>query len=50
MWLGELADWYGTGSVDTDDELMEVKTFSQTPDLKARVVYRTVGLMRLHEK
>lgn len=46
MWLGALVDWYGTGSGQTDDELMEVKTYSETPDLKGRNSLKTVGLMR----
>lgn len=51
MWLGALADWYGTGSADTHDQnLMTVKTFDKTDDTKGRFSRRTVGLMRLHNK
>lgn len=55
MWLGELVDWYGTGSgsgsVDTaDDEVMVVKNYTETKDLKGRAVFREVMLMRLHNK
>lgn len=46
MWLGELADFVGTGtgSSGDDTEIMEVMTYSETPDLKARNVRREVGL------
>lgn len=50
MWLGELADWYGTGSgsgeTDNDSELMEVATYDETVDLKGRNVRRMVGLVK----
>lgn len=50
MWLGELADWYGTGSGSNfpDELLYEVKTFQKTPDIKGRAIRRIVGIMRLH--
>ncbi len=41
--------WYGTGSSGVPNELMEVKTFNLTPDLKARNQRRELGLMRLHD-
>lgn len=44
--LGELDDWYGTGSVGDDVELMQVATYSEVPDLKNRVARRTVGLVK----
>ena len=44
MWLGELADWLGTGSGADDEEIMEVMTYSETPDVKNRFSTRTVGL------
>ncbi len=51
MWLGKLADWYGTGSADTVDQyLMVVKSFNKTPDQQRRFYRRTVGLMRYHNK
>ena len=50
MWLGELEDWLGVGSGGTDNEMMEVKTYADTPDIKGRFTMRTVGLMRLHSK
>lgn len=51
MWLGELADWYGTGSgsAGDDDELMEVVTYNETPDLKNRHFRREVGLKRFRD-
>jgi hypothetical protein len=45
MWLGELADWYGTGSAGDDSGVMEVLTYNETPDLKKRNYRRTVGLV-----
>ena len=50
MWLGSLEDWLGIGSGCSDDELMEVKTYGETPDIKNRFTQKTVGLMRLHSK
>ena len=50
MWLGDLDDWLGVGSGGTDNELMEVKAYNETPDLKGRFTQKTVGLMRLHSK
>jgi hypothetical protein len=51
LWLGNLVQWYGTGTGSSlaDEELMEVKTYDETPDLKDRGVFRIVGLMRLHQ-
>jgi len=46
MRLGTLSDWQGTGSNQMDTELMLVKTFNYTPDVKERDAYRCVGLMR----
>lgn len=48
MWLGTQADWLGTGSGSglDDSEVMEVKTYDETPDLKGRLAQRTVGLAR----
>lgn len=46
MWLGELEDWYGTGTAPDDSEVMTVKTFNKTPDIKGRVFRRELGLMR----
>ena len=44
MWLGELDDWVGTGSGGNDDELMEVVSYDETEDIKARNKRRTVTL------
>ena len=46
MWLGALADLPGTTQVPEAD-WMVVKSFSKTLDIKARVAFRQVGLMRL---
>ena len=52
MWLGTLAEWVGTGtgSGASDEELHEVKTISETEDIKGRNIRRELGLMRLHNK
>lgn len=50
MWKGELADWYGTGSAGDDSELMEVVTYAEADDLKARETRRQVGLKRYQDK
>lgn len=50
MWLGTLEEWLGTGSGLTDTELCVVKTFRDTPDLKARASFKEAGLMRYHGK
>lgn len=46
MWLGELEDWIGTGSgsAGSDDEVMRVVSYNETPDVKGRKFYREVGL------
>lgn len=44
MWLGALADWYGTGSAGDETEVMEVASYKETPDIKDRVSRREVGL------
>jgi hypothetical protein len=36
MWLGELEDWYGTGSAGDDSGLMVVVSFSNIPNTKGR--------------
>lgn len=52
LWLGNLNDWYGTGSgLSRADELLhEVKTFQTTPDVKGRASRRVAGVMRLHQR
>lgn len=46
MWLGALRDWYGTGSSsgNSDEELMEVVAYKDTPDVKARHSFKQVTL------
>lgn len=46
MWLGTLSNWVGTGSAGTDDEVMMVRVFNKTPDIKGRCYRRTVGLSK----
>jgi hypothetical protein len=46
MWLGELADWTGTGSGGQDDEVMKVVSSSTQRDIKGRVTRRTVALQK----
>ena len=48
MWKGGLDDLAGT-SVTPDDDLMQVVTNNETPDLKARATRRTVGLIRFRD-
>ena len=49
MWLGELSEWYGTGSGSAnqtdEDELHEVQLSRVTPDLKARNKHYHHGLV-----
>jgi hypothetical protein len=51
MWLGPISEWLGTGSLeeDTHSGVMEVRSYSETPDIKGRFTFRVVGLMRLHD-
>lgn len=49
MWLGELADWYGSGSGGVDDEVMEVVTRNRVPDLKGRVTRYEYGLAKYRD-
>ena len=49
LWLGALADWYGTGSGGDDTELMRVAIYDETPDLKGRGKHRVVGLQRYRD-
>lgn len=46
LWLGDVGDWYGTGSEGDDTEVLQVVRRRTTPDLKARATRRTLGLMR----
>lgn len=47
LFKGALADWVGTGSgsAGDGDELMQVATFSEVPDLKGRFTRRVAGLV-----
>lgn len=50
MWLGALADWYGTGSgVAGDGEVMWVVKKISVPDIKNRVSRREVWLSRFQK-
>lgn len=44
MWLGELADWYGTGSNDNTESIMEVLSYKETPDIRNRGIRYSVSL------
>lgn len=50
MWLGQLKDLAGTsGPLDqTPDGLMMVKAQNYTVDIKNRVTFRSVGMLRYH--
>jgi len=56
IWLGTLEEWYGTagtgsgsGSTAVDDELMVIRTYTETPDVKGRFSEKTIGMQRLHQ-
>jgi len=49
MWLGELADWYGSGSGTNDDEVMWVVRQINVPDIKNRVARREVWLSKAQD-
>lgn len=49
MWLGALADWAGTGSAGYDDDVMEVVSVKDIPDLKSRMHRYKLGLQRLKD-
>lgn len=44
LWLGPLADYYGTGGDDV--EFVEVVSVARTPDLKNRAIRRELGVRR----
>ena len=50
MWLGLVSEWSGQNFIGTgtspDEELMVVKLYNQTNDIKGRASFRQVGLMR----
>lgn len=46
MALGRISRWPGTDRNVDDNELMQVMTYREVPDLKNRTFRRTVGLMR----
>jgi len=52
LWQGELCDWVGTGSglSHDDEEIYEVKTYDQDPDIKGRAQFRQLGIMRLRAR
>lgn len=52
LWLGTLAQWNGTGpgsGQEIPNRLIEVKTYSETPDIKGRNSFKTVGLLRFRD-
>ncbi len=53
MWLGNLSDWPDGQDPRTaadGTEVMVVKSYTETPDLKKRHATRSVGLMRYREQ
>lgn len=46
MWRGSLEDWYGAGSAGQDTGVMQVISYKDTPDVKARARYKAVSLAR----
>lgn len=51
LWLGELTDWYGTGSgTYVEADVYEVTTKKEIPDEKGRSVRRTVNLRRFSDR
>jgi hypothetical protein len=47
MVKGTLSEWLGTGSATAQDPtVMQVIVFNEVPDIKNRVSYREVGLIR----
>jgi hypothetical protein len=36
MWLGAMSDWVGTGSDNQDNEIMQVDSYDEIPDIKGR--------------
>ena len=58
MVLADYDNWFGTGSGSgssfwpqvPDEEVMEVKNYDETVDLKNRWTFREVLLMRFHNK
>ena len=46
LWRGRLANWSGTSPLVNADELMQVRTYEEIPDVKGREVRRLVGVVR----
>ncbi len=46
LWPGTLEDWLGTGSNKDQTNLLEVKVYKETPDMKSQDFVRQVGVMR----
>lgn len=46
IWPGMLIDWLGTGSNKETTNLLEVRGYTQTPDLKNQSFVRQVKVMR----
>jgi hypothetical protein len=43
LWNGTLEEWEDVGSEETNPELMEVKTYKETKDMRGRETYRELG-------
>lgn len=50
MWLGELSEWNATGSAGPNTSVMEVLTYSETPDIKGRFVRYELGLAYFRDR
>ncbi len=49
VWIGTLADWYGSGSaamLSQRADLYRVETYEEVPDVKGREVRREAGLRK----
>ena len=51
MWLGTLDQWNQISSnpATVNEELCQVMTFDSIPDIKGRLAYMKVGLMKFHD-
>lgn len=44
LWNGTLQEWEDTGSEEVNPEIMQVKVYKETRDMKGRESYRELGL------
>ncbi len=50
LWLGELEDWYETGSAGRNIGVMDVVLYEEYDDLKGREIRRVVGMNRFMDR